>query len=348
MRRAAGSLALALLATLVALGVSEGLLRWFAPQHVSWAPIFRRHPALPFFALQPGIEHRIVTGETDWTVATDEQGDRTAASGQRPPGRRPALALGDSFAYGMGVDYEDTFVFLLGERSSRRWWFTNTGVPGYGPEQYRRVLEARLEAGAQPEVVLVSLFLGNDVIDGLLDKDVPVVGGIVGGREDFRAWLKLRSHLYRLVAAAFHRLLPGSRLDRPSTGPEYYQAETWRLPDMLRAMQILETELRTIHDLARGAGAPVFVVLIPTSTSVGGRSGELDRDALDYELPGRRVRSLLDALGLPWVDLTESLSRHPVRETFFTYDGHLTPLGHRIAADAVLPKLERILSASGE
>jgi hypothetical protein len=242
----------------------------------------------------------------------------------------------------MGVAYEDTYVFMLGDRSSRGWWFANTGVPGYGSEQYRRVLEARLAAGARPEAVLVSLFLGNDVVDCLLDKDLPVVDGIVGGRAGFQAFVKLHSHLYRLAAAAFHRLLPGSRLDRPGTGPDYYRPETWQLPEMQRAVGILREELRRIRDLARQAGAVVLVVQIPTSSSVAALSGELAPDGLDYELPGHRVQAVLAELGLPDVDLTPALAQHRVKDTYFTFDGHLTPLGHRIAADAILPRLEAL------
>jgi hypothetical protein len=44
---------------------------------------------------------------------------------------------------------------------------------------------------------------------------------------------------------------------------------------------------------------------------------------------------VLDDLGIRHLDLTPVLVRRPVSETYFQYDGHFTPAGHALAADAM-------------
>ena len=70
-----------------------------------------------------------------------------------------AVAVGDSFTFGLGVNQEDTWTAQLAKLS--RHEVINLGVPGWGPQQYTRTLE---EYGIplKPKVVLYGLF-SNDV-----------------------------------------------------------------------------------------------------------------------------------------------------------------------------------------
>jgi hypothetical protein len=61
--------------------------------------VYRRHPTLPFYTLAPHVERLIDTGETRWTVFTDEHGYRASerdAKATRPTdtARPVALVLG--------------------------------------------------------------------------------------------------------------------------------------------------------------------------------------------------------------------------------------------------------------
>ena len=63
---------------------------------------------------------------------------------------------------------------------------------------------------------------------------------------------------------------------------------------------------------------------------------------LDYDLPARFVRTRLDALRVPFVDLTPLFARQPADKVFFGHDLHFTPFGHRLVAGAVRPLIERV------
>ena len=66
------------LVSIVTIVIGELGVRIVAPQPASWLDVYRRHPALPFYALAPHVERLIDTGETRWTVFTDEHGYRVS------------------------------------------------------------------------------------------------------------------------------------------------------------------------------------------------------------------------------------------------------------------------------
>jgi hypothetical protein len=76
------------------------------------------------------------------------------------------LALGDSFAFGV-VPYASTYLTLLEQhltRDGRRMEVLNMGIPGIGPPGYLALLMHEGLA-LQPDIVLVSFFIGNDFTD---------------------------------------------------------------------------------------------------------------------------------------------------------------------------------------
>src|SRR5205085_1913297 len=83
--------------------------------------------------------------------------------------------------------------------------WVGTGVPGYGPVQYRQILEWELgERREPPKLLLVATYLGNDFHDCVRNRDLPVHDGVVSDRGDLKSAIKRRSHLYRAIARAYH------------------------------------------------------------------------------------------------------------------------------------------------
>ena len=129
------------------------------------------------------------------------------------------LCLGDSFLFGHGVDHEQSFVGRLQHDHVGDMDYVNAGVPGYGPVQYRRVLEYRLQQGPPPDRLLIATFLGNDFQDCVWNKDLPVTDGILGKRASWTDAVKQHSHLYRLATRVYHQLATHDTGDqRPGNG----------------------------------------------------------------------------------------------------------------------------------
>jgi hypothetical protein len=315
----------------------EAAVRVVAPQPPSWLAIYRPHPHLPFFALQADVLATVDTGESRWTVRTDDQGFRVPRRPGTQDDRPTALWLGDSYTFGQGVEFEDSFVGLIASAQGSRLRHVNAGVGGYGPKQYRQTLEYLLGTGLRPRVVLIATFLGNDFFDCTWDKEYSIRDGILGNEGGVRSFLKLHFHLYRLASAALHRLWPPpvsqDLLDRKMADPI-----AWVGGELGEAERIYRREFERMADLCREHGIAMAVLIIPRATMVdaiaksttqGGDSGS------DQELPLKHALAIFRDLGIRYLDLTPRLVQHPLGETYFHYDGHFTPRGHALAAEAM-------------
>ncbi len=334
----------------VGLGLGIGLvaaelaLRIVAPQEKSWLDIYRVDPVLPLVSLAPNVSTTVETGESRWHVQTDAGGHRVGRAGPADPSGRSLLVLGDSFAFGHGVDFEESFPALVTQELDGGFRLVNTGVPGFGPVQYRQILESMLESGERPSAILLSLYLGNDFLDCIWNKRVQVVDGTMveeSGR--LRTWLKFNLHAYRLASKVYQRALAWSR---PGRNPEeaLFDPEAWRSGDPARAFEIFRTELARIGELARAAGVPILAVVIPKETSLLHASAPANAE-LDYGLPLAKATQALDASDIPYVDLTEALRMLGAREAYFARDGHLTRPGNREAAAEIVRALSALLAA---
>lgn len=325
-----------LLVSVAMLPAAEVAVRLVAPRPPSWLAVYRRHPVLPTFALQPGARAEVDTGESRWTVRTDGRGFRVPLA-DRPPDDRPvALWLGDSYTFGQGVEYEDSFVGRLEADPARAVAHVNSAVGGYGPVQYRQTLEYLLSTGVRPRVVLLGTFLGNDFHDCIWSKDEPVRAGVLGDDGGAKSFLKRSSHLYRLAAAALHRFSP-RRADQAVVDRELSDPASWSDGALRDAARIYREELGRIAALCQDHGVELRVLVIPRSTAVAARAREAGPAGAGAgpALPVERALSILRDLGIRGLDLTPRLANRPVSDTYFHFDGHFTPLGHALAAEAM-------------
>jgi len=333
-RRAWAKLLAAAIAFAAMIPFMELAVRLLAPRPPSWLAIYRRHPALPTFALLPDARAEVDTGESRWTVRTDAQGFRVPRDGAPADPRPVALWLGDSYTFGQGVDFEDTYVGRLAADPSRRDRHVDAGVGGYGPIQYRQTLEYVLARGLRPRVVLVGTFLGNDFFDCIWSKDVAVHDGVLADDGGWKSFIRRRSHLYRLAAAALHRFRPPpirqDLLDREMADPR-----SWSDGELAEAERVFRRELQRIAALCREHGIALAVLVIPRDTTVDAVARGGAPAGGDPALPRDRAVAILRELGIRHLDLTPVLAGRPVAETYFPHDGHFTPRGHALAADAM-------------
>lgn len=311
-------------------------VRVVAPQPPSWLDIYRRHPALPFVAIQPNVHATIDTGDARWTVHTDEQGFRVRREGATADGRPVLLWLGDSFTFAYGVDYERSFVGRLAEGS--RYRHVNAAVGGYGPTQYRRTLEYLLEEGLRPQVVLVGVFLGNDFTDPLEDKDLPVQDGIAGNEGGLKSFLKRRFHLYRLAAATIHRLYPYGARRHWKMMELNARVGAWTTGELRGADATFRQEFEQIATICRSQGIELAVLLLPSPTmadTIGKGTTRNPEGTIDETLPLQHALAAFQDLRIRHLDLTPVLAAEPVTETYFYFDGHLTARGNALVTEAV-------------
>lgn len=331
-------------ASLVAsLAAAELAVRVFLPQPRSWMAIYRPHPTLPTFAVAPGIDEVADDGETRWRVRTDGEGLRLRSDGGRLGSGNSIVLLGDSFTFGYGVDSELCFAGLLEARLAARARVINAGQPGYGPCQELLLLEHLFALGMRPSDVVLVVYAGNDVLDAALPTDREVHAGSIDELPSWRERLQQNSHLYRLLARAYHRWwrrTPHFVHD----WRELMRPKTWEQSDLVAGMDAMRCALVRMLDACAAHGARLHAAVLPPTAAVdvaGGRLPEADL-SLCYELPVEQMLYLLQEVHIEAIDLTPALATLGSSDAFLAFDGHLSPSGHAAVAAALqqaLPSL---------
>lgn len=319
------------------LALSEIALRLVAPQPPSWLDVYRQHPVLKTYTLQPDVERLIDTGECRWTVRSDKDGYRVSKidSTSGPV----VLCLGDSYAFGYGVDHEQTYTGLLQKKFAGSLRLINAAVPGYGPVQYEQVLDYSLQQGIKPVCVIIGTYVGNDIHDSVWQKNVAVRNGVLGNRGDARSLVKMNSHLYRLFSKVYHRVSIGD--DEAFQFQEAMsKAENWNSGILQKAERAYADRFSAIASRCRENSIPLLVMIIPPRISVASTStisGDLNHDGAD--LPVLHAARIMTDLQIPFIELTSQLVGQPLNEIYFRHDGHFTPRGHQYAMEALLKRL---------
>jgi hypothetical protein len=278
------------------------------------------------YGLQPNIARTVSTGESTWTIYTDADGFRCAKTPSHPNAPE-LLVLGDSFPFGMGVNYEESIPGRIDAAFAGKFRVANSGVPGYGPIQYRQVLERELKRSPLPAAVLAITYMGNDWHDCIWNKSGNVRNGIINNEVSLRSFVKQNFHLYRLATNTLHRVHQDAIDTRPHE-KELYIAENWA-GKLQPARDIYRDEFLKIRDLCQAHNIPLLVAIIPTAQAVDQPSGPA-------YLPVTKAKEIFDAAAIRYVDTTTNLAKAGMVKTYFGWDQHLNPTGNRLAAQAIV------------
>ena len=366
------------------LGLLEIGLRLFAPQispemrYEVLAGLFTNDAATGY-RNAPGAQVRQHDSETDTTYDINAQGLREARLiGPPAPDTTRVLALGDSFAFGAGVDADQTYAHLLNgipAGDGTPLDVVNGGVDGYGTDNEAAWLTAYGWA-FQPRIVLLGFFVGNDTYDNflglhktyvnadreLVESDPALRGaaapeaetgtGLLGGP---KLWLAQHSQAYvflRGLAHAATALFVPSHIQpvtpRPfDTAPGYYKTEP---PDLATGWTKTFAILDQMRADVAAHGARLVIVVIPAREQVEDaawrqmqvRFGLSEAD-LERDHPQRRLAAWSTQTGTPLIDLLPGFQAAPPSPPlYFGYDIHWTAAGHALAAQLIRAGLARL------
>jgi hypothetical protein len=255
---------------------------------------------------------------------------------EKPPGTFRILALGDSFTYGTGAPYDDTYLVRLEELLNARDGdhprveIVKAGIPRYYPHPERLLLE-HYGLAFDPDMVLVG-FTPNDVLDTVYGIDAVTRddSGFLKTREakalgDVGTWLFLHSHAARIVLHAVVRSRIAHRY--PTRPGEIYQDDGFHEPQWRQ----IEAEYSRMVELVGDDDARLVVVYIPDR---GFRAARADYPA---ERLGRWAARHQDAA---FIDgRAAMLVAGDGEPLHWARDPHCTPLGQAVLARAVFDGL---------
>jgi hypothetical protein len=266
--------------------------------------------------LPPGREITETKEEYSVTYRANRQGFRSPYDFEEPfDGTRIAF-IGDSFTFGSGVTYEETFVARLEAKipGSRT---LNYGVGGYGIDQMWLTLRDRVIPNGADLVVMVfirkdlersltSIRLGHDWLEKptfklLEGKLLPVTADDkpVG----LQGWLQRHSRLVERIRRA-----------RNSLSRRFTWLGPWRLNRAL---------IRATAEDCRQAGVPFAVVHLPVNRL--------------HPMPV--LEPEMARLGIPALDMASEFPRD--EGLYYPLDHHLTATGHEVVAERLFEFLVR-------
>ena len=259
----------------------------------------------------------------------------------------------------------------------------NFGVTGYGTAQELETLRHRA-LQFRPDLVLLFFYTGNDLFDNSLqlDPEPNRLHYVLTGSGQLQAqpftvndnalkrWLRAHSKAYNFLRdristlQALHRTMIRIGFMQDATasqeavsaldalqGSQYLRDTPPAIDDAWTVTRALVAEVQRV---ASANAAAFAVTVIPTKPAIldvppsGDGHGARTRERWDMDQPARRMLAICGDLGIDCVDLT-GVFRKPgvdVEQCFFS-EGHWTPAGHGIAANAVFTALRTTLCGGG-
>jgi hypothetical protein len=252
--RILGNLGLAGAAVLLTLLLGEVVSRFLFPEWVPEAAerSFWEYDEALGWVNQSGRTgvHRHSDFAVDVSISDQGLRDRSYPEA-RTPGTRRMLVLGDSFAWGYGVEQAEIWHEVL-EARHPGWEIINAGVAGYGTDQQLLYLERRgLEF--EPDVVLLLLH-PND----FLDNNEPFRYGY------FKPHYELDGDSLRLTQVPVPQLDWEARFDRYLRFHTYLLYRVYHAPEIYEAWQEARGEAREPPPVSAKPRAPEKAVKTAT------------------------------------------------------------------------------------
>jgi hypothetical protein len=255
-------------------------------------------------------------------------------SPEKPAGARRVVSLGDSFAWGVGIEHDDTYARrverVLNRRPGERWEVVQLARPGMGTvEQAEQLAEEGLAYG--PDAVVLGFVLNDSE-----DENAAEARRARDWEETRRERQERRAGGRLLDRSALFCFVAG-RLE--ATGQNRRRLEAYRsqfLPDY-PGWVACRSALARMGALCRERNVPFVVMIFP-----------LFADPLDERYPfadiHAQVAQAAREAGAVVIDLLPAF--RGLRSSLLVVDGaddeHPNEIAHRIAAQELLRTLDRL------
>ena len=323
-------------------------------------PIYRRDQYMGY-SVKPNLSFHHATNEFDSYLYTNSEGFRTSQSHEeyslsKDNSRYRILLLGPSFAFGWGVNYEDTFANQLknyleagGFAGGRKIEVINAGVPSIPAANQLNWFDSYGQKFS-PDLVVQFIYGGMSVEDELdTDFEVNSEGYIVDKDESLaqkmQRKLKNSAVVYYgwVVSTTISSALHGRSKDRQvlGAGRKLEEQTTFDLEDKdTRAS--LDFYHRLTLSVSRGS-AKLIIVHFPLGYCVHPEDISRWRHLGVEDVAGQigfneKFCGYLDQQGIPCLNITQDLIKEAQQNKerlYYWLDIHWTPKGNRVAAQSV-------------
>jgi hypothetical protein len=354
MRRVFVRVGLVFASCLIVFGLLEGWLRIryaFHPPRKGQdnAYIFTEYDPEIGWRNRPESTGQLRTPNGSVSVTTTREGFRADRLYGKPTKKPRILVLGDSFAWGYGIETYERFSEQVERMSGGKWEVINAGVLGYDTAQ-ELLLFRRLASKYRPDLT-IAVFGLDDLLGNLLDQhsgypkprfvlhkgqltltNIPVPQRSIPWEQaverelsilDRRTWTGRMDKVLRVWLRSYPYLLKRLKL------ASYLHDARMRSSE---ALALSEALFKTFRDEVASAGGRLVVLLKPFGESL--EKGD-QLDLYSY------VRTRLEASGVatinPLASLREINEKSPV---YFPADRHWNAKGHEVVAQVIFQTIQ--------
>ena len=265
---------------------------------------------------------------------------------KKEPNTYRILALGDSFAFGV-VPYQHNYLTLLEQHlnsSSLRTEVINMGISNIDPKDYLALFVNEGQE-LQPDMVLVSFFIGNDFTNTM------IVWWIRSKLYEFSYVLTLIKY-FRDINFKYEGKLIDSHTSYDDNSPtftddaflEIEKQRSWiymkRAPPKKAFTDSVDYLVR-IRELCDRSRIALRVVIIPDELQVNPalqtkvlKALNISSNELDFTLPNRFLNEQFQAHRIDYLDLLDNFSTTTMQMNLYKpNDTHWNIAGNKLAAD---------------
>jgi lysophospholipase L1-like esterase len=287
-----------------------------------------------FWIGKPGFDDHFAQNNGDFRHALriNAFGLRNAEPVDAADGR--VWMLGDSMTFGWGVERSDSYTGLVASRYGVETY--NVGGPGNDVCGYQALAD-RMPKDLKPRAVVIGLIIENDVSIYDCRKRARSEAD-QGGRtteSSLQSWISVKflltgySALYNVTAASVKRVpwLLKALTKLGIIARQHDVKNVFGSDETAERIRTTTAEIGRIRDYLP-ADTPVVVLVVPARFEI--------RDKHPYFRSLRTgVLKLLAENHVPAIDLYPAFEKAGFSPTHFVHDGHWSPAGHVLAADAI-------------
>ena len=298
------------------------------------------------FKMRPHVDTVVDHPDYHVRIKTNLNLDGIGFRGGSLGGPAWATAVGDSFTFGVGVNQEDTWIYLLAQALGKD--IINLGIPAQGPAQYTRVLK-RYALPLHPRVVFYGFYY-NDLDSAnrfyrMKRTWIPV-----------SRYLRQYSVLYNLinesrtapVLAEEPTTLRGDGVEMDLGAAALQRTLERQSRNFEQRWKLTVKELDEAIGASKEANIQLVMLYLPSRWEVYWeliKSQSRLPDSLDIDRLRRTVVEYCSERKIPCLDLTQALKREAQqgKQLYFRTDGHWNKEVNRIVAEA----LQKFLTEKG-
>lgn len=333
-----GEISLIILITLFLSEIVFRIYNKFYPSFIFYETIYNRYRGKPF---GPDYDNFYLNSQGFKDVEFPET---------KSPETFRIIALGDSFAFGV-IPYQHNYLTLLEEgmqNQGKNIEVLNMGIPGLGPRDYLSLV-VNEGLALEPDMVLLSFFIGNDFLENQMLKDK--YGVPAYNYSYIISFLKFLINLQQNYEGKIFHPNPTYIDDSPTFNDEYYlklsQERAWIYTPanefFYDSLKDVMSYLKQIQEICNRQNINLTIVIIPDEIQVNPdlqtrviAKFNADAKFFNFEQPNLFLINELKANNIDYIDLLEPFQDSARQVNLYKpNDSHWNIAGNRLAAEKI-------------